>query len=264
MQNEFSRAELLLGKDALERLKTARVAVFGLGGVGSFAAEAIARCGVGAMDLIDDDSVCLTNINRQLIATHKTIGRKKAEVMKERVLDINPKCEARAYECFYTAENADEIPISDFDYIVDAIDTISSKLTLIEKAKEAGVPIISCMGAGNKLDPTAFEVEDIFKTSVCPLARVMRKELKARGITSLKVVYSKEAPLKPEETEGKTCKDGCVCPPGSTRNCAVRRQIPGSVSFVPPVAGLILASEVIKDLAAMSNDNCTCEDKSTI
>ncbi len=246
MQNEFSRTELLLGKEALERLKRSKVAVFGVGGVGSFAAEAIARCGVGAIDIIDDDSVCLSNINRQLIATHSSIGRKKAEVMKERILDINPACAVRAYECFYAAENADEIPLSGYDYVVDAIDSVSSKLTLIQKAKEANVPIISCMGAGNKLDPTGFIVEDIYRTSVCPLAKVMRRELKARGVTSLKVVYSREEPRRPAEN-GDSRSFG-ACHPDGAETRAPKRQIPGSVSFVPPVAGFILASEVIKDL----------------
>ncbi len=238
MQNEFSRAELILGKEAMERLKASKVAIFGVGGVGSFAAEAIARGGVGALDLFDDDSVSITNINRQLIATHSSIGRKKTEVMKERILDINPGCIVNAFECFYSAENADAIPLSVYDYIVDAIDTVSSKLTLIERAKRENVPIISCMGAGNKLDPTSFLVSDIYKTSVCPLAKVMRRELKARGIGSLKVVYSMEEPRKPSESDEKAS--------------ASRRQIPGSVSFVPPVAGLILASEVIKDLAGIN------------
>ncbi len=248
MQNEFSRTELILGRKAMEKLRRSRVAVFGVGGVGSFAAEAVARCGVGAIDIIDDDVVCLTNINRQLIATHSSLGRKKAEVMKERILDINPACDVRAHECFYTAENADEIPLSDYDYVIDAIDTVSSKLTLIQRAKEANVPIISCMGAGNKLNPAGFMVEDIYKTSVCPLAKVMRKELKARGIVSLKVVYSREAPMKPAESREEACMSDRVCPEGAAARTESRRQIPGSISFVPPAAGLILASEVIKDL----------------
>lgn len=254
MQNEFSRAELILGKEAMEKLYASKVAVFGVGGVGSFAAEAIARSGIGAIDLFDDDSVCLTNINRQLIATHSALGRKKVEVMKERILDINPSCSVNAFECFYSAQNADSIPLSVYDYIVDAIDTVSSKLTLIERAKREKVQIISCMGAGNKLDPTGFIVTDIYKTSVCPLAKVMRRELRARGIKSLKVIYSKEEPIKPEETEEISCKTNCVCPPGATRNCAVRRQVPGSVSFVPPAAGLIIAAEVIKDIAGVNKE----------
>jgi len=248
----FSRTELLLGKEAMEVLERSTVAVFGIGGVGTYAVEALARSGVGGLALFDDDVVCMTNINRQLIATVKTVGMKKAEVMRSRVLEINPKCRVEAHECFYGAENADSIPLKGYDYIVDAIDTVSSKLLLIERAKSAGVPIISSMGAGNKLDPTRFEVADIYGTSVCPLARVMRRELRARGIGSLKVVYSKEEVITPVETESLSCKENCVCPPGSTRNCTVRRQVPGSVAFVPSVAGLILAGEVIKDLVGIN------------
>ena len=248
--NAFSRTELLIGKEAMEKLEHSAVAVFGIGGVGSFAAEALARCGVGTLALFDDDKVCLTNINRQLIATRKTVGRKKVEVMKERILDINPQCVVEAHECFYTADNAGEFDFSRYDYIVDAIDTVSSKLTLIERARDAGVPVISCMGAGNKLDPTRFEVTDIYKTSVCPLAKVMRRELRKRGIDSLKVVYSREEVMAPQETEEISCKNNCVCPPDTTRKCTVRRQVPGSISFVPSVAGLILAAEAVKELAA--------------
>lgn len=248
MLNEFSRTQLILGKEAMERLRSVTVIVFGIGGVGTYTVEALARCGVGGLVLVDDDKVCLTNINRQLIATHKTIGRKKVDVMKARVLDINPKCNVETRECFYNAETAADFELTLYDYVVDAIDTVSSKLVLIEEAKFAGVPIISCMGAGNKLDPTRLEIADIYKTSVCPLARVMRRELKARGVKALKVVYSKEEAIKPAEDEGLSCKVNCVCPPGTTRKCTVRRQVPGSVSFVPSAAGLILASEVIRDL----------------
>ncbi len=250
MLNEFSRMEILLGKLAMDALANARVAIFGVGGVGSFAAEAIARAGIGAIDLFDDDKVCLTNINRQLIALHSTIGQKKVEVMKARILDINPRCRVIANECFYGAENAEQFDLSVYDYIIDAIDTVSSKLILIERAYAAGTPVISCMGAGNKLDPTRLEVADIYKTSVCPLARVMRKELKARGIPALKVVYSREEAIKPAEDLSISCKTNCVCPPGTQRKCTVRRQVPGSVSFVPPVAGFILAGEVIQDIMA--------------
>jgi tRNA threonylcarbamoyladenosine dehydratase len=232
--NEFSRTELLLGKDAMKILKGSTVAVFGIGGVGSFTAEALARSGVGGIALFDDDEVCLTNINRQLIATHLTIGQKKVDVMKARILDINPKCKVTAITCFYGAQNADEYDFSAYSYIVDAIDTVSSKLLLIERAQAAGVPVISCMGAGNKLDPTRFEVADIYKTSVCPLAKVMRRELRVRGIKALKVVYSKEEACKPEIDTDAERKGN--------------RQAPGSVAFVPSVAGLILAGEVIKDL----------------
>ena len=250
MLNEFSRAQLLLGKAAMEALAASRVAVFGIGGVGSFAAEAIARAGVGAIDIFDDDKVCLTNINRQLIALHSTIGKPKVEVMRDRILDINPRCNVTAHACFYSAETADSVDLAVYDYIVDAIDTVSCKLLLIERATAAGVPIISCMGAGNKLDPTRLEVADITKTSVCPLARVMRKELKARGIAHLKVVYSREEAIKPLDDLSISCKTGCVCPPGTKRKCTARRAVPGSVSFVPPVAGYILAGEVVKDIIA--------------
>lgn len=216
----------------MDRLKAARVALFGVGGVGSYAAEALARSGIGALLLVDADEVSLSNINRQLVALHSTVGMKKTQVMLDRILDINPEICVEQAQLFYTAENADEIDIAQFDYIIDAIDTVSSKLTLIERAYRANIPIISSMGAGNKLDPTKFQVSDIYKTSVCPLARVMRHELKKRGIERLKVVYSTEEPIKPSETE--TDKG---------------RHIPGSVSFVPSVAGLIIAGEVIKHIA---------------
>ena len=229
MLNEFSRTELLLGSDAMKKLEESSVAIFGIGGVGSYTVEAIARSGVGSIDIFDDDKVCLTNINRQLIATRETVGRPKVEVMRERILQINPSAKVTMHPVFYTAENADNIDYKKFSYIVDAIDTVSSKLILIEKAKEAEVPIISCMGAGNKLDPTKFEVADIFKTSVCPLARVMRTELRKRNIKSLKVVYSKEPPIKPMESEENSCKSGCVCPTETERKCSARRQVPGSV-----------------------------------
>ncbi len=248
MLNEFSRTELLLGAPAMQKLQKATVAVFGIGGVGSYTVEALVRSGVGGLALFDDDKVCLTNINRQLIATRKTVGKPKVEAMRDRILDINPSANVTLYPTFYTAENADTFDLSQFSYVVDAIDTVSSKLTLIEKAKAAGVPIISCMGAGNKLDPTKFEVADIFSTSVCPLARVMRNELRKRGIQSLKVVYSKEPPLTPIDDDANSCKHNCICPPGTKRKCTIRRQVPGSTAFVPSVAGLILAGEVVKDL----------------
>lgn len=249
MLNEFSRTELLLGAEGMDRLQNARIAVFGVGGVGTFAAEALVRSGIGAIDLFDDDKVCLTNINRQLIATRKTVGKKKVEVMKERILEINPKAKVEAQEIFYGAENAADYDLRVYDYIIDAIDTVSSKLVLIQRAKELDVPIISCMGAGNKLDPTKLEVADLSKTSMCPLAKVMRTELRRRGIKHLKVVYSKEPPLTPIEDENNSCKNHCICPPDTARKCTIRRQVPGSVAFVPSVAGLILAGEVIKDLA---------------
>lgn len=248
MLNEFSRTELLLGIDAMKKLQESSVAIFGVGGVGSYCVEALARSGICSFALFDDDKVCLTNINRQLIATRKTVGKQKVEVMKDRILDINPKAQVITHQTFYSVENADEFDLSGFSYIVDAIDTVSSKLTLIERAKAVGVPIISCMGAGNKLDPTRFEVADIYKTSVCPLAKVVRNELRKRNIDSLKVVYSKETPIKPIEEDSNSCKHHCVCPTDTKRKCTIRRQVPGSVSFVPSVAGLILAGEVIKDI----------------
>ncbi len=249
--NQFSRTELLLGAEAMDRLKNARVAVFGIGGVGGYTVEALARSGVGSLDIIDDDKVCLTNINRQMIATMKTIGKYKVDVMKERILEINPKATVTTHQCFFTAENADQFDFSQYDYVVDAIDTVSAKIELVLRSQEKNIPIISCMGAGNKLDPTRFEVTDIYKTSMCPLAKVMRRELKVRGVKKLKVVYSREPVRKPLEDMSISCRSNCVCPPGTQRKCTDRRQIPGSISFVPSVAGLILAGEVIKDLTGI-------------
>ncbi|MDE7464073.1 MAG: tRNA threonylcarbamoyladenosine dehydratase [Clostridiales bacterium] len=239
MLDQFSRTELLFGKEAMERLSKSRVAVFGVGGVGGYTVEALARSGVGAIDVIDNDKVSLTNLNRQIIATHKTIGKYKVDVAAERIADINPDCKVTAYKTFYMPETQADFDFTKFDYIVDAIDTVTGKLTLIENAKKCATPIISSMGAGNKLDPTAFEVADIYDTTVCPLAKVMRRELKKRGIESLKVVYSKEEPIKPHggETDGQK--------PDNER----RKDIPGSNAFVPSVVGLIIAGEVIKDLA---------------
>ncbi len=250
MLNEFSRTQLLLGKEAMEKLKNSTVAIFGIGGVGGYVAEALARSGVGGFALFDDDKVCLTNINRQIIATRKTIGRKKVDVMSERITDINPKAKIETYATFYLPENAEQYDFTEYDYIVDAIDTVSAKLELIVRANAANVPIMSSMGAGNKLNPTMLQVADIYKTSMDPLAKVMRHELKKRGIKKLKVVYSKEQPITPIDDEEMSCKKNCICPPGSERKCTDRRAIPGSVSFVPSVAGLIIASEVVKDLAA--------------
>lgn len=246
--NEFSRAELLLGVEGINKLKRSSVAVFGIGGVGSFTAEALARCGIGSIAIFDNDRVCPTNINRQLIATRNTIGKPKVEVMSHRILEINPQCKVAAYQTFYTADNAGEFDLSKYDYVVDAIDTVSSKITLIEKAKGFNIPIISCMGAGNKLDPTRFEVADIYETSVCPLAKVMRYELRKRKIDSLKVVYSKESPLKPLDNRGDNNKAEGYVSPGGESESPPKKQVPGSVSFVPPVAGLIIAGEVIKDI----------------
>lgn len=250
MTDPFSRTKLLLGDDAMKILKSSSVAVFGVGGVGSYVAEALARSGVGTITLFDKDTVSVTNINRQLIALHSTVGREKTAVMKERILDINPEAKVIVHPVFYGAENADEYDLSEYSYIVDAIDTVSSKLLLIERAKAAGVPVISSMGAGNKLDPTAFEIADIYKTSVCPLAKVMRRELRARGIESLKVVYSKEMPV-PHSREAEL---DCLAGENVSPDAPVKRQVPGSTAFVPSVAGLILAGEVIKDLIHIRSD----------
>jgi tRNA A37 threonylcarbamoyladenosine dehydratase len=246
--DQFSRTELLFGKSALDVLHQSRVAVFGIGGVGSYTAEALARVGIGRLMLVDDDLVCLTNLNRQLIALHSTVGKPKVDVMADRIRDINPAAEVETFKTFYLPENADTFDLARCDYIVDAVDTVSAKVELAVRARQLGVSIISCMGAGNKLDPTRFEVADLFETSVCPLCKVMRKELKNRGVERLKVVYSKEPPLEPVETEATSCRLHCVCPKGTTRSCTVRHRIPGSVSFVPSVAGLIIAGEVVRDL----------------
>lgn len=246
MLHAFSRTELLLGAPALAKLSASHVAVFGVGGVGSFTVEGLVRSGVGKLTLVDDDCICLTNLNRQLPATISTIGRPKVEAMRDRILDINPRAEVIIQQKFYLPDTAEELLAGNFDYIVDAMDTVTAKLDLVVRAKQRGIPVISCMGAGNKLDPTKFEVADISDTTDCPLARVVRRELKKRGISSLKVIYSREKPLTPSK-EG-ACGRDCICPPGSARTCAARRSVPGSISFVPSVAGLIIAGEVIKDL----------------
>lgn len=238
MKEQFFRTEMLLGAEAMERLQKARVAVFGLGGVGGYTVEALARGGIGQLDLVDNDRVSLSNLNRQILATHSTVGLLKTEAARRRVLDINPDCIVRLHEVFYTPETAGLFDFREYDYIVDAIDTVTGKLQLVERANEVGTPIISCMGTGNKLDASAFQVTDIFKTSMCPLARVMRKELGKRGIKHLKVVYSQEEAMAPKGWEEEAAALG-------------KRQIPGSVSFVPGAAGLILAGEVMKDLAGL-------------
>ena len=250
MLNQFSRTELLLGHEAMEKLANSRVAVFGIGGVGGYTVEALARSGVGALDLIDDDRVCLTNINRQIMALRTTVGKYKVDVAEERIHAINPNCVVTTHKCFYLPETKDQFDFSRYDYVVDAIDTVSGKLSLVEQAKAVGTPIICAMGAGNKLDPTAFRVADIYETSVCPLSRVMRVQCRKRGIKSLKVVYSQEKPIRPMDDGSISCRNHCVCPPGTTRKCTERRDIPGSTAFVPPVVGLIIAGEVIKDLVA--------------
>lgn len=234
MGEEFSRTAMLIGEENLKKLSACRVAVFGIGGVGGYVVEALARSGVGELDLIDSDTVNISNINRQIIATHDTLGKSKVDAAKERVMNINPDAKVSAHNTFYLPENSSEFDFKKYDYIVDAVDTVTAKIEIIVNAKKAGTPVISCMGTGNKLDPTLFEVSDIYKTSVCPLARVMRRELKQRGIDSLKVVYSKEEPIKSEITDSETGKN-----------------IPASISFVPSVAGLIIAGEVIKDLIAL-------------
>lgn len=234
MENQFQRTELLLGEEKMKALKDARVAVFGVGGVGGFTVEALARSGVGAFVLVDNDVVSLTNLNRQIIATHRTVGRDKVDVMKERILDINPDAHVEVRKCFYLPENADEFDFTEYSYVVDAVDTVTAKIEIIMRAKACGVPVISAMGAGNKLDPTGFVVTDIYKTTMCPLAKVMRRELKKRGVKKLKVVYSQEKALTPKEDISEETG---------------RRSIPGSVAFVPSVAGLIIAGEVIKDIA---------------
>lgn len=243
MQEQFSRTALLLGEEAMGRLSQARVAVFGIGGVGGYVCEALVRSGIGAFDLVDNDTVCLSNLNRQIIATHQTIGRHKTDVMRERMLAINPEADVRLHRRFFLPENADEFPFAEYDYIVDAVDTVTAKIELAMRAQENKVPIISSMGAGNKLDGSRFQVADIYKTKVCPLAKVMRRELKKRGVRKLKVVYSEEQPVMPRSGKGA---EG-VCPPET--EAAGRRSLPGSVSFVPSVAGLIIAGEVVKDLA---------------
>lgn len=248
MLTQFSRTELLFGKEAMDKLAGSKVAVFGIGGVGGYVCEALVRSGVGAFDLIDDDKVCLTNLNRQIIATRSTVGKYKTDVMRERMLDINPKVDVEVHKCFFLPENADDFPWDSYDYVVDAVDTVTAKIALVMKCKEKNIPIISSMGAGNKLDGSQFKVADIYKTKVCPLAKVMRRELKKRGVKKLKVVYSEEIPTRPIEDMAISCRNHCICPPGAEHKCTERRDIPGSVAFVPSVAGLIIAGEVAKDL----------------
>lgn len=250
MLNQFSRTQLLLGEEAMQQLSKSRVAIFGIGGVGGYVCEALVRSGVGAFDLIDDDKVCLTNLNRQIIATRATVGKYKVEVMKERMLSINPNADVRTHQCFFLPENADEFPFEEYDYVVDAVDTVTAKLEIIMRAKQLNVPVISAMGAGNKLDASRFMVEDIYKTHMDPLAKVMRRELKKRGVKKLKVVYSDEKPTRPIEDMSISCRTNCICPPGAAHKCTERRDIPGSTAFVPAVAGLILAGEVVRDLSA--------------
>ena len=248
MLNQFSRTRLIFGIEAMEKLSQARVAVFGIGGVGSYTAEALVRSGIGAIDLIDDDRICLTNLNRQLFATRDTVGQHKVDVAEKRIRSINPDCKVITHKTFYMPDTKDLFDFTEYDYIVDAIDTVKGKLDLMMNSKASETPIISSMGAGNKVNAAAFEVADIYETSVCPLARVMRYECRKRGIDSLKVVYSKEKPIRPLEDMSISCRKHCICPPGTARKCTQRRDIPGSTAFVPSAAGLIIAGEVIKDL----------------
>ena len=238
MENQFSRTERLLGKENMEKLAAARVCIFGIGGVGGYVAEALARSGVGHLELVDNDVICLSNLNRQIIATHETLGQYKVDVMKERILSINPTAEVTVYKCFYLPETRAQFDFTNYDYVVDAIDTVAGKIALVLQAEESGTPVISSMGAGNKLDPAAFQVADIYQTSVCPLAKVMRRELKRRGVKKLKVVYSKEQPVAVQNDE-----ESLLSSP--------RRSIPGSIAFVPSVAGLIIAGEVVKDITGL-------------
>ena len=248
MLNQFSRTELLIGKEGIEKLKKSKVAIFGIGGVGSFVVEGLVRAGVENFVLIDDDKICLTNLNRQIIATRKTIGKYKVDVAKERILEINPNANVEVYKEFYMPDSKTNIINKELSYIVDCVDTVTAKIEIIMQAKKENIPVISSMGTGNKLDPTKFEITDIYKTNICPLAKVMRKELRKRNIDSLKVIYSEEEPIKPDDTSSSSCKTNCICPPGTKRKCTIRNQVPGSISFVPSVAGLMIAGEIVKDI----------------
>jgi tRNA A37 threonylcarbamoyladenosine dehydratase len=252
-QHSLSRTELLIGKEGLTKLKNSKVVVLGIGGVGSYTVEVLARAGVGSIVVVDDDAVCLTNINRQIIATLKTVGKLKVEVMKERIFDINRKCNVIVHNTFVTEENIAEIITEDVDYVVDAIDTVTSKIALAVWCQEHNKKLICCLGTGNKFDPTQFKIADVYDTKVCPLAKVMRYELKRKGISKLKVLYSEEKPTKPRIDEVMTCKEGCICSAESSKRCSIKRQIPGSISFVPPVAGMIIGGEVIKELLGINN-----------
>lgn len=248
MLNQFSRTQLIYGKPSMEKLHNSRVAVFGIGGVGGYVVEALARSGVKEFDLIDDDKVCLTNVNRQIYATFPTVGKYKVDVAEERIKSIYPEAIVHKHQCFYLPENSDQFDFSQYDYVVDAVDTVTAKIDIILKAKELNIPVISAMGAGNKIDPTQLQVADIYQTKMDPLARVMRYEMRKRNIKKLKVVYSTEKPIRPLEDMSISCRTHCICPPGTVRKCTDRRDIPGSTSFVPPVMGMIIASEVINDL----------------
>lgn len=248
MLNQFSRTELLIGKEGIEKLKNAKVAIFGIGGVGSFVAEGLVRAGIENFILVDDDKVCLTNLNRQIIATRKTIGKYKVDVMKERILEINPDAKVETVQEFYMPNSENQIITSDLSYVADCIDTVTAKIELVKNCKELGIPIISAMGTGNKLDPSKLTITDIYKTNTCPLAKVMRKELRKRKIESLKVIYSTEEPIKPDNESESSCKTNCICQPGTKRKCSAKNQVPGSISFVPSVAGLMIAGEIVRDI----------------
>lgn len=253
MLNQFSRTQLTFGAEAMEKLAASRVIVFGIGGVGGYTVEALVRSGIGAIDLVDDDKVCLTNLNRQIFALRSTVGKYKVDVAEARIKDINPDCKVTTYKTFYMADTSDQFDFTQYDYVVDAIDTVTGKIELIMNAKKCGTPIISSMGAGNKVNPDMLEVADIYDTSVCPLARVIRYELRKRNVDGLKVVYSKEKAIPPVEDMAISCRQHCICPPGTTRKCTQRRDIPGSNAFVPSTAGLIIAGEIIKDITGFKN-----------
>lgn len=253
MLNQFSRTQLTFGAEAMEKLVASRVIVFGIGGVGGYTVEALVRSGIGAIDLVDDDKVCLTNLNRQIFALRSTIGKYKVDVAEARIKDINPDCKVTTYKTFYMPDTSDQFDFTQYDYVVDAIDTVTGKIELIMNAKKCGTPIISSMGAGNKVNPDMLEVADIYDTSVCPLARVIRYELRKRNVDGLKVVYSKEKAIPPVEDMAISCRQHCICPPGTTRKCTQRRDIPGSNAFVPSTAGLIIAGEIIKDITGFKN-----------
>ena len=250
MLNQFSRTKLLIKKEGIEKLQNVKIAIFGLGGVGSFVVEGLVRVGVKNFVLIDDDKICLTNLNRQIIATRKTIGKYKVDVMKERILEINPDCNVETHQEFFMPGSETNIITNDLSYVIDCVDTVTAKLEIITQCKDKNIPVISAMGTGNKLDPSKFEITDIYKTSVCPLAKAMRKELRKRNIKDLKVIYSKEEPIKIDEYSNSSCKTNCICPPGTKRKCTTKNQVPGSISFVPSVAGLMMAGDVVREIIA--------------
>ncbi|WP_409337721.1 tRNA threonylcarbamoyladenosine dehydratase [Eubacterium sp. F2] len=249
MLNQYSRTELVMGQEALDKLRSCRVAVFGIGGVGGSVVETLARSGVGTIDVIDDDKICLTNLNRQILATRATVGMYKADAAEERIHQIDPDIVVNKHKVFYLpGESADSIDFSAFDYVVDSLDTMSAKIDIVMKAKEAGVPVISCMGCGNRVDPSKLQITDIYKTSMDPLSKIMRKEMKKRRVRRLKVVFTTEPPIRPLKDNDNSCRFHCICPPGTKRKCTERRDIPGSTAFVPPAAGIMAASEVVRDL----------------